>query len=108
VKSTRWWFEATPPPPTLRGAAMSDESEEFRRRAADCLALARATSDPYTRLSLLTMAQRLHTMANGSAVEFDSILRNFNDEQLMRPRDGKPVMQQQQQQIQSKKDNETN
>ena len=45
-------------------------------------------------------------MANGSAVEFDSILRNFNDEQLMRPRDGKPVMQQQQ--IQSKKDDETN
>jgi len=42
----------------------------------DCLALARATSDPYTRLSLLTIAQRLHTMANGSAVEFDSILRS--------------------------------
>jgi len=53
------------------------------------------------------MAQRLHTMANGSAVEFDSILRNFNDEQLMRPSDGKPVMQQQQQ-IQSKRDDETN
>jgi hypothetical protein len=44
-------------------------------------------------------------MANGSAVEFDSILRIFNDEQLMHPSDGKPVMQQQQQQqqIQSKK-----
>lgn len=107
MKSTRWWFEATPPPPTLRGAAMSDESDEFRRRAADCLALARATSDPYTRLSLVTMAQRLHTMAHGSAAEFDAILRNFNDDQLMRPRDGKPVMQQQQQ-IQSKKDDETN
>jgi hypothetical protein len=52
------------------------------------------------------MAQRLHTMANGSAVEFDSILRSFNDEQLMHPSDGKPVMQQQQ--IQSKKDDETN
>jgi hypothetical protein len=45
--------------------------------------------------------------ANGSAVEFDSILRSFNDEQLMHPSDGKPVMQQQQQ-IQSKKDDETN
>jgi hypothetical protein len=42
-------------------------------------------------------------MANGSAVEFDSILRSFNDEQLMCPSDGKPVTQQQQQQIQSKK-----
>jgi hypothetical protein len=31
------------------------------------------------------MAQRLHAMANGSAVEFDSILRSFNDEQLMQP-----------------------
>ena len=87
---------------------LSDQSEELKRRAADCLALARATSDPYTRLSLLTMAQRLHTMANGSAVEFDSILRSFNDEQLMCPSDGKPVTQQQQQQIQSKKDDETN
>ena len=86
---------------------LSDQSEEFRRRPADCLALARATSDPYTRLSLLTVAQRLHTMANGSAWEFDSILRNFNDEQLMHRSDGKPVMQQQQQ-IQSKKDDETN
>jgi hypothetical protein len=48
-------------------------------------------------------------MANGSAVEFASILRSFNDEQLMCPSDGKPVtQQQQQQQIQSKKDNETN
>jgi hypothetical protein len=53
------------------------------------------------------MAQRLHTMANGSAMEFDSILRSFKDEQLMHPSDGKPVMQQQQQ-IQSKKDDETN
>jgi hypothetical protein len=40
-------------------------------------------------------------------VEFDSILRSFNHEQLMDPSDGKPVMQQQQQ-IQSKKDDETN
>ena len=74
---------------------LSDQSEELKRRAADCLALARATSDPYTRFSLLTMAQRLHTMANGSAVEFGSIPRSFNDEQLMCPSDGKPVTQQQ-------------
>jgi hypothetical protein len=36
-------------------------------------------------------------MANGSAVEFASILRSFNDEQLMCPSDGKPLTQQQQQ-----------
>ena len=52
-------------------------------------------------------AATAHTMANGSAVEFASILRSFNDEQLMCPSDGKPVTQQQQQ-IQSKKDDETN
>ena len=46
-------------------------------------------------------------MANGSAVEFASILRSFNHEQLMCLSDGKPVTQQQQQ-IQSKKDDETN
>ena len=78
-----------------------------RRRAADCLTLARATSDPNARLSLLTMAQRLYTMANRSAVEFDSILRNFNDKQMMRPSDGKPVMQQQQQ-VQPEKEDDKN
>jgi hypothetical protein len=86
---------------------MADRSDELRRRAADCLTLARATSDPYARLSLLTMAQRLYTMANGSAVEFDSIRRNFNDEQMTRPSDGKPVMQQQQQ-IQPEKEDDKN
>ena len=86
---------------------MADRSDELRRRAADCLALARATSDPHARLSLLTMAQRLYTMANGSAAEFDSILRNFNDKQMMRPSDGKPVMQQQQQ-VQPEKEDDKN
>jgi len=86
---------------------MADRSDELRRRAADCLALGRATSDPHARLSLLTIAQRLYTMANGSAVEFDSILRNFNDKQMMRPSDGKPVMQQQQQ-VQPEKEDDKN
>jgi hypothetical protein len=86
---------------------MPDRSDELRRRAAECLALARATSDPHARLSLLTMAQRFYTMANGSTVEFDTILRNFNDGQMMRPSEGKPVMQQQQQ-IQPKKEDDKN
>ena len=46
-------------------------------------------------------------MANGSAVEFNSILRNFNDKQMMRPSDGKPVMQQQQQ-VQPEKEDDKN
>jgi hypothetical protein len=71
------------------------------------LALARATSDPHARLSLLTIAQRLYTMANGSEVEFDSLVRNFNDQQITRPRDGKPVMQQQQQ-VQPEKEDDKN
>jgi hypothetical protein len=36
---------------------MPDRSDEFRKAAADCVALARTTNDPTTRTSLLIMAQ---------------------------------------------------
>ena len=60
--------------------------------------LARATSDPSTRVSLLAMAQKWFDLANGprSQGDFDAAVRTFNEEQ-MRPR---PMVQQQQQQIQ--------
>jgi hypothetical protein len=79
------------------GAAMPDRSDEYRHAAAKCVAIARTTSDPDTRTKLLTMAQKWHDMANGSATDFNAILREFNDQQM-----SKPVMQQQQQ-IQPKK-----
>jgi hypothetical protein len=74
---------------------MTDRSDEFRKAAADCLQLARATSDPSTRVALLAMAQKWFDLANGprSQGNFDAAVRTFNDEQ-MRPR---PMVQQQQQ-----------
>jgi hypothetical protein len=79
---------------------MPDRSDEFRKSAADCVALARATDDHATRVSLLTMAQKWYDLASGPAIEFDIILREFNNHQM-----GKPMpVTQQQQQIQPKKD----
>lgn len=84
---------------------MPDRSDEFRKAAADCVALARTTIDPVTRTSLLTMAQKWYDLANGPATNFDAIVRDFNDRQMISPSGSKPVMQQQQQ-IQPKKDSE--
>jgi hypothetical protein len=69
-----------------------DRFDEFRKAAANCVALARTTSDPKMRASLLTMAQKWYDLANGSPMNFEAILREFNDEQM-----SKPVTQQQQQ-----------
>ena len=80
---------------------MPDRSDEFRNRAAHCIAIARTTDDPATRAILLTMAQRWYDLANGPATDFDALVRDFNDRQLSDP--PKPVMQQQQQ-IQPKKE----
>jgi hypothetical protein len=76
---------------------MPDRSDEFRKAAADCVALARATSDPLMRANLLTMAQRWYDLANAPATDFDAVLREFNDWQMAKP------VTQQQQQIQPKK-----
>lgn len=74
---------------------MPDRSDEFRKAAADCLAVARTTDDPVTRVSLLTMAQRWYDLANGPTINFDAILREFNERQMSDT--SEPVMQQQQQ-----------
>ena len=75
---------------------MADRSDEFRKAAADCLQLARATSDPITRASLLLMAQSWFNLANEprSQNDLDATVRVFNEGQ-MQPR--QPVTQQQQQ-----------
>ena len=75
---------------------MSDQAREFRRTAAECLALARTTMDPNARAALIIMAQRLHDLANPPPIDFDAIVQGFNDQQ-MAPGGPKPVMQQQQQ-----------
>jgi hypothetical protein len=63
-----------------------DRSDKFRQAATDCLRLARRTTDPATRLSLLTLAQQWFTLANGSPAEgtLRAALRIFNDSQMGR------------------------
>jgi hypothetical protein len=82
---------------------MSDRSDEFRRAAQDCLQLARATSDPGTRAALLLMAQKWFDLADGSPGQgrLDAAIGEFNARQ-MHPKPA--VRQQQQQQIQPKRD----
>jgi hypothetical protein len=76
---------------------MPDRPEEFRRTAAECLALAQSTSDARTRAALIDMAQRLYDRANRPPIDFDAIVQDFNDQKMSGPGTSKPVMQQQQQ-----------
>ena len=75
-----------------------DRSDEFRKAAANCVALARTTSDPIARSNLLTMAQRWYEMATAFPADVNAVVRDFSDQQM-----SKPAMQQQQQ-IQPKKE----
>jgi len=74
---------------------MTDRSDEFRKAAAGCLELARATSDANTRIALLAMAQRWLDLSNGSQSQagFNAALHVFNEGQMR----SHPVTQQQQQ-----------
>jgi hypothetical protein len=75
-----------------------DRSDEFRKAAANCVALARTTSDPIARSNLLTMAQRWYEMATRIPEDFNAVVQDSNDQRM-----SKPAMQQQQQ-IQPKKE----
>jgi hypothetical protein len=81
---------------------MPDRPEEFRRTAAECLTLAHATTDPRTRAALIDMAQRLYDRASRPPIDFDAIVRDFNDQKMSGAGAAEPVIQQQQQ-IQPKK-----
>jgi len=74
---------------------MTDRFDEFRKAAAECLKLARATSDANTRVSLLAMAQKWFDLSKGSRSQagLDAALRVFNEGQMH----SQPVTQQQQQ-----------
>jgi hypothetical protein len=80
---------------------MPDRSDEFRKLATDCLAIARTMTDPGNRAILLAMAQKWFDLANGPATSLDAALREFNTSQMSDA--PKPAVQQQQQ-IQPKKD----
>jgi hypothetical protein len=71
------------------GGALPDEasmkrSDEFRKAATECLALAQKTTDAGTRLSLLTMAEKLFELANAPSLErhFEAAVRDFNHRQM--------------------------
>jgi hypothetical protein len=85
---------------------MADCIDELRTAAAECLALSRSTIDPQTRTALLLMAQKLYDMASERPGDFEVVLQEFNDQQML-PQGQKPQPQptmQQQQQIQAKKE----
>jgi hypothetical protein len=84
---------------------MADRREELRAIAAQCLALSRSTIDSQARAVLLTMAQKLYDMASARPGDFEAVVQEFNDEQMLPLRvnsQPQPTMQQQQQ-IQPKK-----
>jgi hypothetical protein len=83
---------------------MAERTEELRGTAAQCLALAQSISDPRTRAALITMAQKLHEMANDRPGEFEAAQHEFNDGHML-PRQTRqpPQPAQQQQQIQPQK-----
>ena len=68
---------------------------ELRKVANECVAVAQTTTDPGTRACLLAMAQSL-LRATETPGDFDSILQDFNDQQMRRVNDAKPVIRQQQ------------
>jgi hypothetical protein len=61
---------------------MPDQTDEFRASAAACIAIARNTDDPAARAILLTMAQKWYDLANGPSINFDALVRDFNDRQM--------------------------
>src|SRR5438874_4539705 len=63
---------------------MADRADEFRKAAAQCLALARNSRDPSTRAMLLFLAQKWREHADNPTadIRFDAILKEFNDQQM--------------------------
>jgi hypothetical protein len=60
-----------------------DRPDDLRKVATECLALARTASDERTRISLLSMAQKLLELANAPAARtFNAIVQDFNDRQM--------------------------
>jgi hypothetical protein len=80
------------------------DCEELRATAGQCLALARAASDPRKRITLTSMAQKLYEMAGDKAGDFERAQQEFNDHQLLSQGSVQPQpAMQQQQQIQPRK-----
>ena len=62
---------------------MADRRDELKETAAQCLALAHATTDARTRAALLTMAQKLNNQASQRVHDYEAAQREFNDRQML-------------------------
>jgi hypothetical protein len=75
---------------------VTDREQELREEAAKCLRLAQTAKDPNVRAELTTMAQRFLALTKRPAIDFEDLVRLYNEQQVVAP--ANPVMQQQQQQ----------
>jgi hypothetical protein len=62
---------------------MADHTEELRAAAAECLALARSTTEPQIRAALLSMAQKLYGMSSDRTGVYEAAQREFNEQQMV-------------------------
>jgi len=62
---------------------MANRADELKNTAAQCLALAQATTDPQARAALLTMAQKLYDMASNRPGHYEAAQREFNQQQML-------------------------
>jgi hypothetical protein len=66
---------------------MTDQADQLRQRAAECLVLAKKAVNPEVRVGLITMAQRLYELADTEPRRLDRLshaLSVFNDDQMSR------------------------
>jgi hypothetical protein len=65
-------------------AAAMNRADELRKAASECLALAQKATNTGTRLSLLTIAEKLFKLANAPRLEghFEAAVRDFNQRQM--------------------------
>jgi hypothetical protein len=73
---------------------MSRRADHFREHAADCVMVARQSSNPKFRAVLLEMAQKWLELADGPIRDLNAVFWDFNERQMIGP------VPQQQQQIQ--------
>ena len=65
---------------------MTNRANECRKLAEKCMALARTAGDPAARATLLTMAQRWYELAQEAPSDLNTILQEFNDQQMQPPK----------------------
>ena len=65
---------------------MTNRADECRKLAEKCMAMARTAGDPAARATLLTMAQRWYELAQEAPSDLNTILQEFNNQQMRPPK----------------------